>query len=67
MPGSGITHRNLQKIAAETGAYEFHTTAKKLVENSVDPVNGQPYRLIETDGEHVQKLKEILKQIGWVY
>lgn len=67
MPGSGITHRNLQKIAAETGAYEFHTTAKKLVENSLDPVNARPYRTIETDGEHVQKLKEILKQIGWVY
>ena len=67
MPGSGITHRNLQKIAAETGAYEFHTTAKKLVENSIDPVNAQPYRIMETDGEHVQKLKEILKQIGWVY
>jgi copper homeostasis protein len=64
MPGSGITHQNLQKIAADTGAYEFHTTAKKLVESSIDPVNSQPYRTIETDGEHVHKLKEILKQIG---
>jgi hypothetical protein len=54
----------LQKIAADTGAYEFHTTAKKLVESSIDPVNTQPYRTIETDGEHVQKLKEIIKQIG---
>ncbi len=53
-----------QKIAADTGAYEFHTTAKKLVESSIDPVNSQPYRTIETDGEHVHKLKEILKQIG---
>ena len=67
MPGSGITHRNLQKIAAETGAYEFHSTAKTLVENSMDPVSTQPYRTMEADGEHVKKLKEILKQIGWVY
>ena len=67
MPGSGITHRNLQKIAADTVAYEFHTTAKKLVESSIDPVNTQPYRTIQTDGNHVQKLKDILKQIGCVY
>ncbi|MDP3467018.1 MAG: copper homeostasis protein CutC [Daejeonella sp.] len=67
MPGSGISHRNLQKIAAETGAYEFHTTAKKLVENSIDPISAQPYRTIEADGEHVKMLKDILKQIGWVY
>jgi copper homeostasis protein len=64
MPGSGITHQNLQKIAADSGAYEFHTTAKKLFESSIDPVNSQPYRTIETDGLHVHKLKEILKQIG---
>lgn len=67
MPGSGINHRNLQKIAAETGAYEFHTTAKKLMEYDKDPINGAPFRGIETDGEHVQRLKEILRQIGWVY
>lgn len=67
MPGSGITHLNLQKVAAETGAYEFHTTAKKLFEQGLDPVNNQPYRTMETDGVHVQKLKDIIKQIGWVY
>lgn len=67
MPGSGITHLNLQKVAAETGAYEFHTTAKKLLQHGLDPVIAQPYRTMETDGEHVQKLKDILKQIGWVY
>lgn len=67
MPGSGITYQNLQKVAAETGAYEFHATAKKLMEYGVDPTNSQPYHTLEADGEHVQKLKEILKQIGWVY
>lgn len=64
MPGSGVNHFNLEKIAAETGAYEFHSSAKKSIEYNRDPINRAPFSEIITDGEHVQKLKAILKQMG---
>lgn len=63
MPGSGINELNLHKIAKETAAHEFHTTAKKLIEYDIDPINGEPYRALETSAENVSKLKEILSFI----
>jgi copper homeostasis protein len=60
MPGSGINELNLLEIAKVTSAHEFHTTAKKLIEYDVDPINGEPYRALETSAENVSKLKEIL-------
>jgi copper homeostasis protein len=60
MPGSGINEFNLIEIARVTSAHEFHTTAKKIVEYGIDPINGEPYRDFETSVETVIKLKEIL-------
>jgi len=60
MPGSGINELNLHAIAKETAAHEFHTTAKKLIEYGIDPINGEPYCALETSAENVSKLKEIL-------
>ena len=63
MPGSGINELNLLEIAKVTSAHEFHTTAKKLIEYDVDPINGDPYRALETSAENVSKLKEILSLV----
>jgi len=60
MPGSGINELNLHTIVKETSAIEFHTTAKKLIEYDIDPINGEPFHAIETSAEIVSKLKEIL-------
>jgi copper homeostasis protein len=60
MPGSGINELNLHTILKETSATEFHSTAKKLIEYDIDPINGEPYSALETSSENVSKLKEIL-------
>jgi copper homeostasis protein len=63
MPGSGINELNLHEIIKETAALEFHTTAKKMIEYDIDPINGEPYRALETSVETVIKLKEILSLV----
>ena len=60
MPGAGINELNLHQIVSETGAHEFHSTAKKLFEYGFDPVNNKPYSSFETATEQVIKLKKIL-------
>jgi copper homeostasis protein len=60
MPGSGINESNLLEIAQKTSAHEFHSTAKKLMQYGVDPINDEPYRSLETSIDTVSRLKEIL-------
>ncbi len=63
MPGSGINELNLLEIAQETSAHEFHSTAKKLMQYEIDPINDEPYRSLETSVDTVSRLKEILSSI----
>ena len=63
MPGSGINELNLLEIAQETSAHEFHSTAKKLIQYEIDPINNEPYRSLETSVDTVSRLKEILSLI----
>ena len=63
MPGSGITENNLIKIVHETGANEFHSTAKKRIPALPDPMNrgGENSSfLYETDAEIVSRMKDLL-------
>ena len=60
MPGAGINELNLHQIASETGAHQFHSTAKKFFEYGLDPVINKPYSSFETAAEQVIKLKKIL-------
>lgn len=64
MPGSGITHHNLNEILLETGASEFHTTAKKRSAAIPDPIypdGMDPSSYFETDAENVRLLKGTLR------
>ena len=36
MPGSGLRAENIKEIANKSGAYEFHTSARKLINSSAD-------------------------------
>jgi copper homeostasis protein len=63
MPGAGINELNLHEIACETGADEFHTTAKKYFEYGIDPIINEAYSSFETATEQVIKLKKILASI----
>jgi copper homeostasis protein len=63
MPGSGVNEQNLAQIAQETGAHEFHTTAKIKLEYGIDATTGKKYTMMETSTEKVAQLKQILSQI----
>lgn len=64
MPGSGITNFNLNEILRETGAHEFHTTAKThlaAIPDTIYPNGMDPCAYYETDPENVMLLKEVLQ------
>ena len=63
MPGSGVNEQNLAQIALESGAHEFHTTAKINVEYGIDATTDKKYSMMETSTEKVAQLKQILSQI----
>ena len=66
MPGSGLTEENLLKIATETGAHEFHSTAKKRIFRHPD-IQGQnsidSNYLYETDASKVKNMMQVLSLI----
>ena len=33
MPGAGVRSSNIKKLVEESGAYEYHTSARKIVPN----------------------------------
>lgn len=67
MPGAGINVNNIAKIIAETGAKEFHGTAKAFVESEMKYRKGgvnmgaavDEYRYELTDAETVKDLLEL--------
>lgn len=63
MLGSGVNEQNLAQIALESGAHEFHTTAKINLEYGIDATTGKAYSMFETSKEKVAQLKQILSQI----
>ena len=63
MPGSGVNEQNLAQIALDSGAHEFHTTAKINLEYGIDATTSKAYSMFETSKEKVAQLKQILSQI----
>lgn len=62
MPGSGVTHKNILNLMRETGASEFHSTAKKLNYSMMNFQNQgslDTYSLYETHADEVKKMKDI--------
>ncbi|MBO2010821.1 copper homeostasis protein CutC [Hymenobacter negativus] len=63
MPGAGVSVANIQALANHTGAREFHTSAKRVVQ--ANPADGlfQTERF-ETDAALVAELVELLHGLG---
>lgn len=63
MPGSGLTTGNLSKIAKETCAFEFHSTAKRKIDvpaHSKPETNMDTEYLYETDVIKVREMRQLL-------
>ena len=63
MPGAGINSGNIGKLRTETGAQEFHGSAKMTVPNAMEFANSEVLdygNVYLTDGEELRKIIGIL-------
>lgn len=64
MPGSGVRAGNIAWLAIETGAHEFHTSARTMVPSAMKYVNGnmqEDLSLVECDGKEIREIAAALK------
>jgi copper homeostasis protein len=65
MPGSAVRSSNIIEIAQQTGAVEFHSSAKKLVKSKMEFQNyslKEELLSISADAEEITKMKELLDE-----
>jgi len=65
MPGSGVRSENIQMIAAKTGAKEFHSSARKMMESKMNFTNAnmkENLQFAALDIEEAKRINLILKQ-----
>ena len=64
MPGSGINSSNILKLSKQTGAIEFHLSAKKKIydQNSRESVEGIENEYFMTDREEVERVIQAIKK-----
>ncbi len=63
MPGSGIRSENIIEIAGKTGAMEFHTSARKFIDNKMRYTNiemREQLKTVSVDETEIKKLVELL-------
>ena len=62
MPGAGVRASNLSKLVRETGAQEYHTSARKLIANTVSFQNPQVLdtgNFFMADEDELKKIVEL--------
>jgi copper homeostasis protein len=66
MPGSGVRSTNVELLLEQTGASEFHTSARVMAESNMAFLNVQMQEQltdVRCDGEEVKKIAGIIKKI----
>jgi copper homeostasis protein len=66
MPGSGVRSNNIEALAKATGAIEFHTSARMLVESKMSATNvdmKEELKSVGVDEAEVKKIKDILNSL----
>lgn len=67
MPGAGVRSSNLEQLIRETGAYEFHTSARKIIVNPMTHSNPQVTdagNMYVADELELSAILQILKNHG---
>lgn len=65
MPGSGVRSSNIIDIAKQTGAVEFHSSARKLIKSQMsfnNPNLKEDLESITADAEEISTMKALLQQ-----
>lgn len=66
MPGAGVRSSNILQLANETGAYEFHTSARKAVNNPMtfaNPNVTDAGNMYVADEDELKQIIQVLKQV----
>jgi copper homeostasis protein len=66
MPGSGLRSSNVLDVARITGATEFHTSARVLVDTEmhfVNPAMEEDLKNVMVDGAEVARMVQLLREI----
>ncbi len=66
MPGAGVRSSNIVQLAKETGAYEFHTSARKAVSNTMSFANPNVTdagNMFIADEEELKTITGLLQQL----
>jgi len=64
MPGAGVRSENIASLINETGAWEYHTSARKAVENSMtyaNPLVSDAGNFYVADQQELESIVRILK------
>ncbi len=67
MPGSGIRSSNLEMVAKQSTANEFHTSARTTIKSMMHHVNQHmqdELQHVQCDGEEVKNMAEILRKLN---
>lgn len=66
MPGSGVRSTNLEMLAKQSAATEFHTSARTYIKSMMQHVNHTMHELqdVQCDGEEVKKMAEMLRNLN---
>jgi copper homeostasis protein len=65
MPGSGVRSSNLEELISESGATEFHSSARVLRSTAMSYINAdmqEDLSVAECSGEEVARMKAILRK-----
>lgn len=66
MPGSGVRSANIETLVRQTGASEYHSSAKTTVGSSMHFVNdsmNETLSHLACDGIEIQKIKKVLESL----
>lgn len=66
MPGSGIRSSNIEMLARQSGATEFHTSARTYIKSRMQHINHnmqEELQHVQCDGDEIKEMVEILRNI----
>jgi copper homeostasis protein len=66
MPGSGVRSSNIEQLARQTGAVEFHTSARSLLNSSMQYINEgmkEELKAVIADKDEIHHTLNLLKQL----
>ena len=63
MPGSGVRAENIARLEEQTGAVEFHTSARTMIESKMNYLNKNPEDNLKTISVNKNEIEEMIKAL----